>query len=377
MKIKVLMMDLGGWGGITHYTYNLMQSLSAQPGLDCVLLTDRDYELDDLPRNFKVIKLALKNRPYLFMAAGLIRAVMEFKPGIIHVQTMLSARKDWLLFLFFSMCGIKIVFTAHNVMPHEDTEKKAFFMKTAFGLIYSVSRVIIAHSNFSREGLIGFFGVPGEKIRVIPHGNYLFFRTREVSRQDARQKLNIGPDKKIVLHFGALRHYKGIETLLNAMSLLCRRHNEVMLLLAGKPMNVPEGYFSKLIAQHRLDRHVILKADYISSQEIPDIFFASDLAVLPYKHIDTSGSIQMAYAFSKPVVASRTGSMPEVLDDNVNGVLVPCDDPQALADAMEKILFDPLALERMGAASLALARDRFSWQAIAQKTGALYKEVGT
>jgi starch synthase len=67
--------------------------------------------------------------------------------------------------------------------------------------------------------------------------------------------------------------------------------------------------------------------------------------------------------------------MPEVVDHNVSGLLLPPDDPQALAEAMEKILFDPEAVKRMGAASMALAIGKFSWQSIAQKTCALYREA--
>jgi D-inositol-3-phosphate glycosyltransferase len=187
--------------------------------------------------------------------------------------------------------------------------------------------------------------------------------------------LNLDQDKKVILNFGAMRPYKGIESLLEAVSLLCRGHSDVLLLLAGKPMNVPYAYFEQLISQYGLDENVILRPDYIPAGDVPDIFFASDLVVLPYKHIDTSGSIQTAYAFSKPVVATRTGSMAEVLDHNVNGLLVPPDDPQALAGAIEKVLFDPQALQRMGEASMALAIGKFSWQSIAQKTCQLYFEV--
>jgi D-inositol-3-phosphate glycosyltransferase len=376
MKTKVLMIDVGGWGGITHYTYNLMQALSSIHELDCVLLTDRDYELDKLARDFKVIKLSFNKGPYLSTILRVMAVVREFNPRVIHVQTMISARKDWLLFVLARMAGARIVFTAHNVLPHEDFEKQAFFMNAAFRQIYSCSRRIISHSNFTRDELMRFFRVAGEKISVIPHGNYIFFRTQELSREHARQKLKIPSDKKVILHFGALRYYKGVESLLKAMSLLRQRHSEAILLLAGKPMHVPDGYFQGLIAQLGLDACVILKAGYIPSSEIPEIFFASDLAVLPYKQIDTSGSIQLAYAFSKPVIATRTGSMPEVLEHGINGLLVEPDNPAALAEAMEKILFDNAALERMGAASFDLARERFSWQSIAQKTCKVYSEAG-
>lgn len=375
MKTKVAVIDIGGWGGITHYTYNLMQALSAGADIDCVLITAGEYELESLPRNFKLIKVAVKDRSYRQIVAGVIAAVRNSGARVIHVQTMISARKDWILFILARLCGLRIVFTAHNVLPHEDAEKKAFFMKNAFAVIYSFSNRIIAHSNYGKNELIRVFGIPGGKISVIAHGNYLFFRTREVSRQDARERLKIPQDKKIILHFGALRRYKGVELLLEALSLLRRNRPDIMLLLAGKPMHVPEGYFEKLISGRGLEDCVIFRSEYIRAQDMPDIFFASDLVVLPYRQIDTSGSIQLAYAFSKPVIATRTGSMAEVLSENVNGLLVEPDDPDKLAQAIEKIISDPAAIERMGAASMDLAVEKFSWRAIAVKTEALYCEI--
>jgi len=375
MKPKVLMIDIGGWGGITHYTYNLMQALTKQEGADCVLLTDSAYELEFFPCSFRILKAQLKNQSYGAAVSAVIKAIRVERPHVIHVQTMIAARRDWLLFILARLSGLRIVFTAHNVLPHDAVENRAFFMKTAFRIIYGCSHRIIVHSRYSRAKLKILFGVPDSKISVIFHGNYLFMRTRELTREQARDMLGLPHQKKIILHFGALRAYKGIDVLLEAFSLLEQRDPQVLLLLAGKTMNVPQGYVEGLIKKSGVHDDVVFKDFYVPLKDIPAYFFASDIVVLPYKEIDTSGSIQLAYAFSKPVVAANTGSMPEVLEDGKNGVLVEPENAAALAAACECILFDEERAACMGEHSLLLAQQKFGWDRIAEQTAQLYREV--
>ena len=191
MKKKILMIDIGGWGGITHYTYNLIKSLSALNEYDLYLLTDSAYELSFLPQYCKVILEPLSGKPYARAVKRIVSVIMEVKPSVIHVQTMNTARKDWFLFLLASISGFRIVLTAHNIMPHEAFEQKAFFMKQAFGIIYNCVSRIIVHSEYSRNKLTGMFGIAPRKIYVIAHGNYGFFKTRQISMEQARKTLNI------------------------------------------------------------------------------------------------------------------------------------------------------------------------------------------
>jgi D-inositol-3-phosphate glycosyltransferase len=375
MKIKVLMLDIRGYGGIAHYTYNLMQALVESGEFDCTLLTDQEYELEVLPRSFTVIKQPLKNGAYLAAISRIIKTVFSVKPKIIHIQAVITVRRDWIWFILSRLFGLRIVFTAHNVLPHEEREQKAFFMKSALKIIYACSDKIIVHSQYSRNRLLEFFKIDPGKIAVIPHGNYLFLRTREVSKQQACRELDIAADKKVILHFGSLRHYKGIDILLEAFRKIRDLRSDVLLLLAGKPMHVPSGYFEELIRKTGMSNDVILKAEYIPLDKIQVYFYASDIVVLAYKEIDTSGSLQLAYAFAKPVVATRTGSMAEVFEDGKNGLLVSAEDPLALADAVNKVLFDDALLEQMGNHSFRLAKDRFDWDAIAARTISLYSEL--
>jgi glycosyltransferase involved in cell wall biosynthesis len=288
---------------------------------------------------------------------------------------MLTARKDWLLFIIGRIFNFNTIYTAHNIMPHEDFEKEALFMKTAFRVIYKCSKRIIVHSAYSKDSLIKLFKVLEKKINVIPHGNYLFMRAKEIPQSKARKLLDIPLDAKVALHFGAVRPYKGIDALLLAFKELAKAHDDVLLLVVGKAMNIDIEYYKDMAKGLDLGTRVIFRDEYIPFEEIPAYFFASDIAVFPYKEIDMSGSLQLAYAFAKPVVATRTGGLAEVVEDGRNGVVVQPGDAKAFGKAMEKILYNEDLKRRMGEASLELARDKFSWQKIAASTIVLYSEV--
>jgi glycosyltransferase involved in cell wall biosynthesis len=185
MKPKILVVDIGGWGGIAHYTYNLMKAVARNASVDSALLTDSQYELDGLQRNFQVIKKPLRDQPYGAALRSVLEAVREYAPDAVHVQTMISARRDWIWFLLAALRRFPVIVTAHNILPHDEPEQRALFMKTAFRVIYRSASGIIVHSEYAKERLKEFAGASGMRIAVIPHGNYLFFK-RALSRRRRR-----------------------------------------------------------------------------------------------------------------------------------------------------------------------------------------------
>ncbi|MBU1125706.1 MAG: glycosyltransferase family 4 protein [Candidatus Omnitrophica bacterium] len=373
-KMRVLMVEVGGWGGIAHYTYNLMQALAQINEIDCLLLTDTHYELEMFPRAFALRKTPLKDQSHAAATRNIIKAILSFRPQVLHVQNLLTARKDWLLFILGRICGLKIVFTAHNVLPHEPEEQNAFFMRSAYRMIYSAAGAIIIHAQASKNKLMALFDIAAEKIFVIPHGDYLFFRQKEIPQEEAKRLLEIPVDKKVILHFGTIRGYKGIDTLLSAFSQLRKAHNDVILLLAGKTMHIDKEELRHLIKGLEIEDKLIFKDEYLSFDEINTCFFAADIAVFAYSDTDTSGSLQVAYAFSKPVIATDTGGLREVVEEGDNGILVPPGDDEKLRDAFKRILWDQELLRTMGSRSLQLAKDKFSWGKIALSTLEVYRQ---
>lgn len=375
MTRTVVMIDAGGWGGTTQYTYNLMQALAGRQELRVVLVSDAAYETEHLPRRFELVKLSLQGQPYCRAISAVSDLVRALDPGLVHVQTLLTARRDWLWYFLARLTGRRLVHTCHNVLPHEDAEKNAPGMRPAFAGIYAAAHRIICHTQYSRQRLQALFGVPAEKIAVIPHGNYLFCAADPPDQRRARAALGLPQDKQIVMHFGALRRYKGIDILLEAFARVRERHSGALLLLAGKPMHMPAGEITQSIRRLGLERDVRLFPDYVALDRIGLYFSSADICVYPYREIDMSGSLQLAYAFARPVVASDTGGMAEAVEQGKSGLLVPAREPLFLSEALLALLEDAQRSREMGAYARRMAQERFSWEAIAARTLEVYREV--
>ena len=239
--MKVLMIETGGWGGICHYTYNLANTLVKAGVQDLTVISGHKYELEDHERNFRLIKHFDPAKPYLSNISGLITLLRENKFSIIHIQSILSPRKDWIYILLSRFLRIPLIYTVHNILPHEEGERNAFGLRTAFMIIYKHSKRLVAHSEANRRELIREFGTDTERINVIPHGNYFFLLpAKALTKDEARKKLGLHTSGKVLLSFGAVRKYKGIDYLIRAFKRVVEKIPDARLLIAGTPMSVGE-----------------------------------------------------------------------------------------------------------------------------------------
>jgi glycosyltransferase involved in cell wall biosynthesis len=171
-----------------------------------------------------------------------------------------------------------------------------------------------------------------------------------------------------VLWFGTVRRYKGVDTLLEAF----RAVEGAELWIVGKP-EIPMGPL------HELARAVPGRVEFVE-RFVPDAELAShlrraDVVALPYRDIDQSGVLYSALAFGKPVVMSAVGGFPEVAEEHGAARLVPPEDPQALAEALNELLADRAERERLAAAAAAAAAGPYSWDRIGRRTLSLYEEL--
>lgn len=376
MTMRILMLETGGWGGICHYSYNLCQAL-AQAGASVQLLTAEPYELNNQPHSFDVVTKFDAHTPYGKQIRQVIEVYRSYRPDIVHVQSTFSARKDWLILGLCQLLNIPIVYTAHNVLPHDASEKNARGMKWAYGKLYHYAKHIIAHSNDSRESIIQLFSPPEQKISIIPHGNYVFAESDTPrTKTDSKKHLGLQNDIRYLLAFGTIRPYKGTEDLLEAFAQIAPNILDVNLLIAGKPIGqAPEdlvSYIRKLNLQNR----VIFRPDYIDLEDIAHYFEACDIAVYPYHAIYQSGALQLAYAFARPVIATAVGAFPETVDNGKNGLLVSPRNPKELAQGLSEMLsYSTEKMKAMGKHSRHLANTRYAWPSVAEKTIRIYQQL--
>jgi glycosyltransferase involved in cell wall biosynthesis len=255
------------------------------------------------------------------------------------------------------------VLTTHGVLREE-----AWRGRPRRGLRRLLQRMdaIVTLSEYGARRLRDEAGMEPERIHVIPHGalDYLTRVPDEAPLPDELAAVE-GP---VVLYFGLIRPYKGVDVLLEAF----RDVQGAELWVVGRPLGMSMEPLRQLAS--RAQGRVRFVPRFLPDRELPAYFRRADLVVLPHRDAEQSGVLYGALAFGKPIVMSAVGGFPEVAELGA-GRLVPPADPQALAAAINELLADAAARERLAAAALAASAGPYSWDAVAESTLALYRQL--
>jgi glycosyltransferase involved in cell wall biosynthesis len=225
---------------------------------------------------------------------------------------------------------------------------------------------VVVHSEYGGHQMSERLGVPSERVRVIHHGVFDYL-TRLPHEQPLPEELR-DVEGPVVLFFGLLRHYKGIDVVLEAF----RAVEGAELWVAGAP-RMPLEPLERLARESR--SRVRFLPRFVPDPEIPALFRRADMVVLPYREIDQSGVLYTALAFGKPIVASAVGGFVEVAERHGAARLVPPGDPTALAAALQQLVDDPAERAKLAEAAAAAAAGPYSWDSAAERHLALYREL--
>lgn len=258
------------------------------------------------------------------------------------------------------------VMTAHYILPPRPSSRQARAARRVFGAMDAV----VAHSEQGAARLRGEVGLDPAKVRVIPHGAFDYL-TGLPEEKPLPPELE-GAAGPVVLSFGLLRPYKGIENLLAAFAdAAARAGGEPELWIVGNPrMDVAP---LRELAAGATGR-VRFVTRFVEDAEIPALFRRADLVALPYLDAEHSGVLYTALAFGKPMVLSAVGGFPEVAAAGA-ARLVPPGERAPLADAIAELIDDEAARRDLGAAATRAAAGPFSWDEAARRTAALYREL--
>ena len=227
---------------------------------------------------------------------------------------------------------------------------------------------VVALSDYGAERLRRSGAVDHDRLHVIPHGAFDYL-TRMPDERPLPAELE-GADGPVILCFGLIRPYKGVDVLLRAFAEV----EGAELWVVGRPLGVDVTELEALAAA--APGKVRLLTRYVPDAEVPAIMRRADVVALPYRDAEQSGVLYAALPFGKPVVASAVGGFPEVLQGHGAGRLVPPGDPAALAACLRELLAQPAERERLAAAALAAAQGPYSWDTIARRTLDLYRRLG-
>ncbi|RYD99189.1 MAG: glycosyltransferase, partial [Sphingobacteriales bacterium] len=219
----------------------------------------------------------------------------------------------------------RIVCIADNVVPHEqrffDKPFTKYFLPSCDGFVTMSKQVFGDLQKFA----------PGKPAIIVPHPLYDAFGER-LSKEDARRHLGLPGDEKIILFFGFIRHYKGLDLLLQAMAEAPLRDSGVKLLVAGEFYEDEQSYQQLIDAKGLRDR-VLLHTRFLADSEIRYYICSADFVVQPYRSATQSGVTPLAYYFERPMVVTNVGGLPDLVPDHEVGIV--CEpEPLPIAEAI-------------------------------------------
>jgi glycosyltransferase involved in cell wall biosynthesis len=267
---------------------------------------------------------------------GWLRAALFTPCDVFHAQWWsLPLLPVFLVFTaIMKMRGKPVVLTVHNVLPHE----KSRLFVLAEKMLCAMADAVIVHSRLNREQLIDLCGLPPGRVCRIPmsaHRN----PPPPISRNEARQALGLPEKVPVLLSFGVIRPYKGIDVLLHAFARIHAKHPEARLVIAGKPW-MPWAPLQAVIDENGLAGRVDLFLDYIPAERSPLFFTAADLILLPYTHFDAQSAVgAQVLPYKRPVIASEAGGLPEWVDHEADWIAPP-GNAEALAEKIDAFLED-------------------------------------
>ena len=259
--------------------------------------------------------------------------------------------------------GVVVLCVVDNAIPHErrpgDLVLSRYALRAYDGLVV-MSREVEA--DVARLGIAA-------PVRYVPHPVYDGFGD-PVDRAQARRQLGLDAEAPVFLFFGFVRRYKGLHVLLEAMPQVLERQPDARLVVAGE-FYADEAALRAQAAP--LGDAVRFDARYIPDDRIALYFSAADAVVQPYVSATQSGVAQIAFHFGRPVITTDVGGLAEVVPDGEAGLVVPPEDPGALADALVRFVADDLADDL--AAGVRREREAYSWDRIVEAIEALAADV--
>jgi glycosyltransferase involved in cell wall biosynthesis len=297
------------------------------------------------------LRFVVKAVEYVPSVLRLLRSVNALRPDVVHVQWVALPRYDlrWLARL---RRGRPLVLTAHNVVPHvgeADLKQRR--------RLYSAFDRIVVHTRGGAEQLERF-GVAPERIVRIPHGTF-----------DAPPATSIqAPSGRTLLFFGLIRHYKGLSVLVRALEEI----PYARLIVAGDPLE-PLDDLKRMAWRAGVEDRIEWRLGYLPAEDVEALMREATLTVFPYLSGESaSGALSTALGHGRPAVV--TEALGETVREYGAGIVVRPADPRALADAINRLLDDPSALQEAFRGT-ERARQALSWPAIAEAHERLYSDL--
>jgi D-inositol-3-phosphate glycosyltransferase len=282
----------------------------------------------------------------------------------------------------FKLLGKRLVFTAHNVDDRaRNSGRTTLLNRLSLSVLYRAADRILVHTPRMRRELVEEFRVAENSVTVVPFGINDVIPVSTVPREEARRRCGLDPQDRVLLFFGNLAPYKGLEVLVRALAELVPEDDRVALVVAGAVKDPScEPYWrgvQGLIGDLGLEKRVRALIGYVPDREVGLLFRAADVAMLPYLRVDQSGVLALSYAQGLPVIAADVGSMRDDVLEGETGFLHRAGDVVDLAGRIRtyfaSALYRDLEMRRRKISDF--GAERFSWATNADRTHAVYESL--
>lgn len=294
------------------------------------------------------------------MLLALLRTIKREKPNILHIQAN-GFRLFWLLYPFLKSCVI--VNTIHDPSPHSGDELSPPLPRARQGAIDHCAAFFV-HGELLKPELERSYSLPASRIHTIPMGEFSIY-------QKWRQE-TVPVKRHEFLFFGRIWPYKGLDNFIEAANRVGRVLPSARFTIAGAGED-----FSRYAAMIERPELFDVRNHRIPETELDELFQRCFAVVLPYTDATQSAVIPTAYAYGKPVIATRVGALPEVVRDGQTGYLIEPGRPAATAASMLRMSGDETIYRELCAGALAFAQNEMAWSHVARKTLEVYRSALT
>jgi glycosyltransferase involved in cell wall biosynthesis len=358
MRVALLSFNFG------QYCIRLANGLSR--GADVLLLLPQEqsapyrFGLDsavelvelDVPRLRQPVRQAR-------MVYSVLRRIRAFAPDVVHYQ----AGHLWFNLVWPFYRSYPLVLTIHESRHHAGDRDSAKTPQWIMDLGYRRADRIIVHGEQIRSAVIADLGRSTETIDTVP-------AVPDIVLGAADPGGAVEGDGRSILFFGRIWPYKGLEYLIRAEPLIRERVPDARIVIAGRGEDL-----ARYRAMMANPDHFEVRNEYISDQDLVELFKRAAVVVLPHVEASISGVVAVAYTFGKPIVATAVGILPEMVEDRHTGLVVPPRDERALADAIAELLQDDQLRRRLGANARQRVETVFDPASVGEQTIAVYEHA--
>ena len=256
---------------------------------------------------------------------------------------------------------IRVVYICHNVVPHEG----GGMLDRRFAMtVLRRGDMFIVHSEQDRYRLLAL--LPRAKVIKIHHPSYVELANQSTTHASAalREQLQLPADRPVLLFFGFVRPYKGLEYLIQALPHVLKVL-PVHLLVVGEFWSSSQ-FYEAYAREFGVEQAITFVNRYVPNEELEPYFDLSEVVVLPYISATQSGVVQLAFGFGKPVITTRVGGLHEVVEDGRTGLIVPPQDENALAEAIIRYIRDGLSTPMSVAVRTVASQWSDSWRKLVE-----------